>query len=114
MKYLLLQAILRLIYPRHFQGLRSELIGRKAELYQLKEATEKLKQGTGSIVSICGPAGTGKSRLIEEFKATLNLKENQWIEGHAYHYTQNIPYSLLINLFIDPSLFIPKIFEKET
>jgi tetratricopeptide (TPR) repeat protein len=36
--------------------------------------------------------------LIEEFRSTLNLQEVQWIEGHAYPYTQNIPYYLLINL----------------
>ncbi len=73
-------------------GLRSELIGRNAEMAQLSEAVEKLREGKGSIIGICGDAGTGKSRLVEEFKATLDLKEIQWREGHAYSYSQNIPY----------------------
>jgi predicted ATPase/class 3 adenylate cyclase len=79
-------------------GLRSDLIGRKVEMEVLTETVQSLQDGKGSILSICGTAGTGKSRLIEEFRSTLNLNEIQWIEGHAYPYTQNIPYYLLINL----------------
>ena len=79
-------------------GLRSLLIGRKVELDALKEAVENLPKGKGRIFSICGDAGTGKSRLIEEFKNTLNLSEIQWVEGHAYAYSQNIPYFPLIDL----------------
>lgn len=79
-------------------GLRSLLIGRKVELDVLKEAVENLRKGKGRIFSICGDAGTGKSRLIEEFKSTLNLNEIQWLEGHAYAYSQNIPYFPLIDL----------------
>jgi predicted ATPase len=67
-------------------------------LYQLTEALEILKDKKGSIISICGPAGTGKSRLVEEFKASLNLEEIQWLEGYAYPYSQNISYSPLIDL----------------
>jgi class 3 adenylate cyclase/tetratricopeptide (TPR) repeat protein len=73
-------------------GLRSELIGRKAEMAQLSEAVEKLREGKGSIIGICGGAGTGKSRLVEEFRYTLDLEKIQWREGHAYPYSQNIPY----------------------
>jgi len=59
---------------------------------QLSEAVERLREGKGSIIGIRGDAGTGKSRLVEEFKATLDLKEVKWREGHAYAYSQNIPY----------------------
>jgi class 3 adenylate cyclase/tetratricopeptide (TPR) repeat protein len=79
-------------------GLKAELIGRKAELTQLREAVENLRKGRGRIFSICGDAGTGKSRLIEEFKRSLDLKDIQWIEGHAYPYSQNIPYFPMIDL----------------
>jgi predicted ATPase len=78
--------------------MRAELIGRKVEMAQLQEAVTNLKQGKGSIFSVMGDAGTGKSRLIEEFRASLNLDEAQWREGHAYAYSQNIPYFPLIDL----------------
>jgi len=79
-------------------GLRADLIGRKAELAQLQDSVQRLRQSKGTIFSICGDAGTGKTRLLEEFKATLDLNEIQWLEGHAYAYSQNIPYFPLIDL----------------
>jgi predicted ATPase/class 3 adenylate cyclase len=80
-------------------GMRADLIGRKVEMAQLQEAVTNLRQGKGTIFSIVGDAGTGKSRLIEDFKASLNPEEIQWREGHAYAYSQNIPYFPLIDLF---------------
>jgi len=79
-------------------GRKANLIGRKAELTQLRDAVENLRKGKGRIFSICGDAGTGKSRLIEEFKSSLDLEGIEWIEGHAYAYSQNIPYFPLIDL----------------
>jgi tetratricopeptide (TPR) repeat protein len=88
----------RPVTVHRLSGLRAGLIGRKAEIARLNEAIDNLREGTGKIFSICGAAGTGKSRLVEEFKNTLNLEEVQWIEGHAYAYSQNIPYSPMIDL----------------
>jgi class 3 adenylate cyclase/tetratricopeptide (TPR) repeat protein len=79
-------------------GLRAELIGRKVEMTLLQESLQNLKQGKGAIFSIVGDAGTGKSRLIEEFKLTINPEEVQWREGHAYAYSQNIPYYPVVDL----------------
>ncbi len=79
-------------------GMRAELIGRKVEMALLGEALDRLREKEGNIICICGDAGTGKSRLVEEFKATLDLEETQWLEGHAYSYAQNIPYFPLIDL----------------
>ena len=82
---------------RH-SGLRADLVGRKVELTELREAVEDLGTGKGGIFSICGDAGTGKSRLVEEFKAHLDLEKIKWLEGHAYAYAQNIPYFPMIDL----------------
>ena len=83
---------------RH-RGLRADLIGREVELAQLGEAAQMLRQGKGAIFSICGETGTGKTRLVEDFKATLDPKEIQWHQGQAYAYSQNTPYFPLIDLF---------------
>ena len=79
-------------------GLRADLVGRNVELAELSEAVDNLRQGKGRVFSICGAAGTGKSRLVEEFRANLDLEQIQWIEGHAYAYSQNIPYFPLVDL----------------
>ena len=79
-------------------GMRADLVGRNVEMAELSEAVDNLRQGKGRVFSICGAAGTGKSRLVEEFKAGLDLEQIQWIEGHAYAYSQNIPYFPLVDL----------------
>ena len=86
------------VRTHRISGLRAELIGRKMEMTLLQEAVSRLREGTGTLIDIYGDAGTGKSRLIEEFKKTLDRKQIQWREGHAYPFTQNIPYSPLIDL----------------
>jgi class 3 adenylate cyclase/tetratricopeptide (TPR) repeat protein len=80
------------------QGVRANLIGRKVELQQLNDGIKSLQAQEGLTISICGTAGTGKSRLVEEFKASLDLNKIQWLEGYAFPYSQNIPYFPLINL----------------
>jgi class 3 adenylate cyclase/tetratricopeptide (TPR) repeat protein len=88
----------RPVTTHRLSGMRADLIGRRMEMDELKEAVANLKEGKGRIFSICGDAGTGKSRLVEDFKTTLDLDEIQWLEGHAYAYSQNIPYFPLIDL----------------
>jgi len=84
---------------RRQHGVQAELVGRDAEMAMLMEAVENLKQRRGSVISIAGHAGTGKSRLIQEFKDQLRPGEIQWHEGHAYAYTKNMAYYPLTNLF---------------
>ena len=86
------------VTTHRLSGRRAELVGRKVELAEFREAVENLREGKGRIFSISGDTGTGKSRLVEEFKAGLNHEEIRWIEGHAYAYAQNIPYFPLIDM----------------
>ena len=79
-------------------GLGAELIGRDVEMTQLNDAFSLLQNGKGSIISIVGDAGTGKSRLVEEFRTALDSDKIQWLQGQAYGYSQNMPYFPLIDL----------------
>jgi class 3 adenylate cyclase/tetratricopeptide (TPR) repeat protein len=79
-------------------GLRAELIGRGDEMSRLLRAFDELKAGGGSLVTVRGEAGTGKSRLVEEFKRTIDGASVRWFEGHAHGYSENMPYSLLIDM----------------
>ena len=78
--------------------MQADFVGRQPELDRLLAAAADLQQGKGEIISICGNAGTGKSRLIAEFKAALNLDVVHWCEGYAYAYARNISYFPVIDL----------------
>jgi class 3 adenylate cyclase/predicted ATPase len=49
----------------------TKFIGREGELKQMAHALELARSGHGQIVAVVAEAGTGKSRLFYEFKATL-------------------------------------------
>ena len=49
----------------------TRFVGRERELAELKRALELAQSGHGQIVAAVAEAGTGKSRLIYEFKAAL-------------------------------------------
>jgi class 3 adenylate cyclase/tetratricopeptide (TPR) repeat protein len=49
----------------------TKFIGREAELAQMQRALELACSGNGQLVAVVAEAGTGKSRLFYEFKATL-------------------------------------------
>ena len=81
-----------------FHGLRSDLIGRNPEFELLRAALGRVRSGKGCLVSLCGNAGTGKSRLVEDFKSALTPEEANWREGHCYPFARNITYFPLIDL----------------
>jgi class 3 adenylate cyclase/tetratricopeptide (TPR) repeat protein len=95
-----LKSLRKLPHKRYqISGHRAALIGRQREMAVLAQALARIRDGKAyAVVAICGEAGTGKSRLIEEFQATLELTKITWMEGHAYASTRNISYSPLINL----------------
>src|SRR5712692_3130234 len=49
----------------------TKFVGRESELKQMARALELARDGHGQIVAVVAEAGTGKSRLFYEFKATL-------------------------------------------
>ena len=49
----------------------TKFVGRKREIADMKRALELTGAGHGQIVAVVADAGTGKSRLFYEFKATL-------------------------------------------
>ncbi len=81
---------------KQLHGVKAELIARDKELMEFGDAVKALKSGKGSVYCLYGFAGSGKSRLVEEFKATTSV---QWFEGFTYPYTKNTPYFPLMTLF---------------
>lgn len=76
---------------------RAGFVGREVELGALLGAAEKLRGGAPQALGVRGDAGTGKTRLMSEFRARVGT-DIQWLEARAYPYAQNIPYAPLIDL----------------
>ncbi|MBI1924822.1 AAA family ATPase [Candidatus Poribacteria bacterium] len=54
---------------RGIPGLTAPMIGRDGEFATLTRYLDRMMAGSGQIVSIIGPAGVGKSRLVAELKS---------------------------------------------
>jgi class 3 adenylate cyclase/tetratricopeptide (TPR) repeat protein len=70
----------------------TELIGRERELGMLRDCFARVKAGRGHVVGIVGEAGAGKSRLLYEFRKSLEGERVSWLEGHCVPYGQTTPY----------------------
>jgi class 3 adenylate cyclase/tetratricopeptide (TPR) repeat protein len=86
------------------QGISSPLVGRESELASARHALNQLVVGQGGILVILGEAGIGKSRLISELRASIEIDSSQvnhpeksfeqitWLEGQALSFSQTISY----------------------
>ena len=74
------------------RGISSPLVGRDAEFTALDACIERLLEGQGSIVSIIGEAGVGKSRLMAEIRRGAVTAPLQWLEGRTLSFGQTISY----------------------
>lgn len=75
----------------------SDFVGRHEELGLILGAVDRVRDGEGSVVSVCAEAGSGKTRLFAEVQRAVGDDVN-WLEGRAYPYTENMPYAGLIDL----------------
>jgi tetratricopeptide (TPR) repeat protein len=75
----------------------SAFVGRHEELGVLSGAIDRVRDGESSLITMCAEAGAGKTRLLAEVRSHLDA-DVQWLEGRAYPYTSNIPYSPLIDM----------------
>ncbi|RMD51372.1 MAG: tetratricopeptide repeat protein [Ignavibacteria bacterium] len=74
------------------------LVGRENEQSEMHKIWETVKTGHARLLMICGEAGIGKTRLLEEF--TQYLERQGYITATAYCYPSegNLPYSPLSDL----------------
>lgn len=76
----------------------SKMVGRDKDLDKLKFHVLKVINGEGSIVSVIGEAGIGKSRLIAELKKKDDLKKVTLLEGRALSIGKNLSYHPIMDL----------------
>ena len=70
----------------------TRLVGRQRELGVLHDCLARVKAGRGQVVGIVGEPGVGKSRLLYEFRKSLEGERVTWLEGRCVPYGQSTPY----------------------
>ncbi len=73
-------------------------VGRQKELVILKGYLEQAKHGQGQVVFVSGEAGIGKSRLLLEFRRSIEDEGIIWLEGHCISFGKSISYLPFIDI----------------
>ncbi len=76
----------------------TDLIGRGQELDRLGLRVLELLNGKGSIVSIVGPAGIGKSRLLSELRRAYTGRNVVFLEGRAIAIGETLSFHPIIDI----------------
>ena len=86
-------------------GLESPMVGREAQLEQLRGLWAAARAGRSRVAFVLGEPGIGKSRLLSELRAALAAEAEPgaasapiWFEGRCVSYGQGLPYHLLLDL----------------
>lgn len=77
---------------------KTPLVGRKDEMDLLKTKVDELNEEKGSVVSLVGDAGIGKSRLAEELSVFADEKGLTILEGKCLSYQTSISYGIFQDL----------------
>jgi predicted ATPase len=86
---------------RGFAEKRIPLIGRAHELSLLQQRWQRVRAGEFQLCLITGPAGIGKSRLVEELIASEGLSAEQVAQGRSYPYASSTPWEPVAELIRD-------------
>jgi class 3 adenylate cyclase/tetratricopeptide (TPR) repeat protein len=75
----------------------TDFTGRKQELAALHSCLEKAVAGNGQFVTVVGEAGAGKSRMVYEFRHSLDRNKITVLQGRCQSYGSGTPYFPLLN-----------------
>ncbi|MBC7520078.1 MAG: AAA family ATPase [Sandarakinorhabdus sp.] len=73
-------------------------IGREDELALLMNRWRRLADGDGQHVLIKGEPGIGKSRLLEEFRASISNQPHRWVSWSGVSLFSNTPFYAVIQM----------------
>jgi hypothetical protein len=80
---------------------RNAFVGREGELQLLEALLEQVRSGRGQVVSLVGPPGMGKSRLLTEFRQRLTEQHIPYVAGRCLAYGSTTPYLPVLDLLRD-------------
>ena len=75
------------------------LVGRDEELAQLDGCYRRLVGGRAQVVAVVGEAGSGKSRLLYEFRRRLAADPVMFVEARCASLGQAVPYFPFVAMF---------------
>jgi tetratricopeptide (TPR) repeat protein len=78
--------------PRRPSHSWSPFVGRQRQLALLHDCFEAVQAFAGQVVSLVGPPGMGKTRLLTEFRRRLPLDQVTWYAGQCLAYGPTTPY----------------------
>lgn len=76
----------------------SKMVGRDKELDKIQFHILKVLNSEGSIISVIGEAGIGKSRLLAEIKKRVDKEKINLLEGRAISIGKNLSFHPLIDI----------------
>jgi len=74
-------------------------VGRESELGQLAACFQRTTEAFPQLVSLIGPAGSGKSRLVYELKSHLAERSALFFEARCSAWNQMVPYAPFVAMF---------------
>jgi AAA ATPase domain len=73
-------------------------VGREEEVRLLLSRWERTREGEGQVALIIGEPGTGKSRLVAEFRDHIRDAPHIWMESAGEQFFESIPFYALIEM----------------
>ncbi len=74
------------------------LVGRTSEIHAIAEVLDAAVSGTGCVMSIIGPPGIGKSRLVQESAALAASRGMNAAVTHCESHASDIPFHAIARL----------------
>jgi serine/threonine protein kinase/tetratricopeptide (TPR) repeat protein len=87
---------------------RTPLVGREAESTVLREALTRAMQGSGSLVTLAGEPGVGKTRLSSELMHVARAEGVIALAGHCYEGEGARPFSPWVEILDATTRIAPK------
>lgn len=78
-----------------------KIYGRDSELTLLKEGFDRISQGKSEIIKVAGPAGVGKSTLVNALQPYIASKQGYFLAGKFEKLNRNVAYSAIKQAFQD-------------
>jgi ABC-type oligopeptide transport system substrate-binding subunit/DNA-binding SARP family transcriptional activator len=73
------------------------IVGRESEILTLVNCWQSARSGHGMVVIVAGEAGSGKSRLVEEFSRQMLWQGVETLYGCCYRFEGTLPYQPVVD-----------------